>query len=145
MGVVQQALADSGESHVVVTGDSPGLELLRSWCGDYVADSGLRLHTATKTCLLLGNVPQADVLPFGDLYASQLAELTGAPPEREALDQALRQFYDERIEWAAAVAHLSPEESADLRDQLEAARFRRARTGLVPKLGGRTIGIDLWT
>jgi hypothetical protein len=150
MGVVRQAMRDAGTSHVTIDGDGPDAALLRRWCqaafgDDVVSKDGLRLHPANKTAVLLGDVPDADVLPFGDLYASQLAELTGVGEQSDAVEKALRQFYDQRADWESAVAHLAPDVRAHLRDTLETSRFRRTRAGLVPKLGPRTIGIDLWT
>jgi hypothetical protein len=112
-----------------------------------IADNALTAHPVNKTALLLGGrVPHADLLPLGDLWASQVERLTGrwsAPPEVEIaaaaaggvekLDAALRRMVDER---------------GDLADQLlemyERGRFFRLRPRLVPKLTTRTLGIDLF-
>jgi hypothetical protein len=90
------------------------------------------------------------------VYASQVRELAGdcslTGPARElarrcgleALDAALERCVEGRRAPPAAFAGLAA--AAD--DALAAwrrARFARARLGLVPKLAGRTIGIDLLT
>jgi hypothetical protein len=124
---------------------------------DAIQPTGLRLHPANKTTLLLSGAPPADILLLGDLYYSQVVELAGSaslPAEvaeladacggAERLDRILVRLYDHRDEWAAAVADLTQPAQERLRQVLESARFRRARIGLVPKLGSRTLGIDLY-
>ncbi|HEX6558987.1 MAG TPA: hypothetical protein VF021_05975 [Longimicrobiales bacterium] len=161
-GVIAHALLDAHESHCRIDDTGPAAGLVRTWCertlGKTVMGAdGLRLHAASKTALLLGYVPPADVLPLGDLYHSQVVELAGSGefPEPSAelaavcggaasLDRALEQYYDRRMTWPAATAHLNAQAVADLGRALDAARFRRARMPLIPKLGGRTLGIDLY-
>lgn len=121
------------------------------------AGSEIRLGSACKTDLLLGADVQADVFPYGDLYYSQVKEIAGnakvsdsvaavaeACGGLDALEQALILYYDRRMDWATAVAHLPAEARELLWQKLEQARFRRKSYGIVPKLGPRTIGIDLY-
>lgn len=159
-GVVQQALGDAGLEHAVVSGSQAEKELLRRWCDVAIADrssnAALLLNTATKTELLLGRVEAAHVYPFGDLYASELLEL-GAAGELStevadmarraggiaALDHALRRLLDERrdaMDAFTAVPHLREE----VMQRLERTRFHRKHIGVVPKIGARTLGIDLF-
>jgi len=126
--------------------------LVAAVCGALVA------HPANKTALLLASrLPPEPLLPLGDLYASQVAALTGAwtgPPELvrlveraggvAALDAALDAWLDERRPFDAVVAALGPDVAAELRRAFDAGRFWRRRVGLVPKLGWRTLGIDLF-
>lgn len=108
-----------------------------------------------KTALLLGGaLPPEPLLPLGDLYASQVLALAGgwsAPPavlalaERaggiERLDAALRARYDERD--AAGLDSLSPDVRADVADAAASGRAARVTIRVVPKIGHRTIGLDL--
>ncbi|MGH7504832.1 MAG: hypothetical protein ACRELX_04250 [Longimicrobiales bacterium] len=119
--------------------------------------NGLVLHPANKTALLLGNVfPPEPVLPFGDLYASACDRLAGgwtAPAAVRALveqaggiaavDEALEALFERRIAVQRAVEHLPECARSIILQQLELGRFWRRRAGLVPKLGTRTLGIDL--
>ena len=162
-GVVRQALLDAGESTVVVQGEAADAKLLRAWCAHALGDAavgahGLNLHPASKTSLLLGECPAAAVLPFGDLYYSEVVRLAGTAELPDtvqhlvgickgaaALDDALRKYFDERMPWPRATQHLSAHARAQLEHQLQSGRFRRARLGLIPKLGARTLGIDLYS
>jgi hypothetical protein len=115
-------------------------------------------HPANKTALLLSPAaPPEPLLPLGDLYASEVRRLAGGytlPPAVtalaeaaggvEALDAALRAHFDERRPLAEALAGLSEGAAAAVVVALRAARFARRRLGLVPKLGARTLGIDLF-
>jgi hypothetical protein len=182
-GVVSAAVIESAAAGVTVLDDwTPEGELLyewlvrelgegRVWRGASLAsnvhgsvhtgrwrsaDSALTAHPVNKTALLLGGrVPHADLLPLGDLWASQVERLTGrwsAPPEVEAaaaavggveeLDAALRRMMDER----AQIADLGLGEAAaeQLAELYERGRFFRLRPRLVPKLTARTLGIDLF-
>ena len=161
-GVIAQAVRDARATRVTIVGESADAALLRVWCARAlgaaaVGNDGLLLHPANKTALLLGDAPAADMLPFGDLYYTQVVGLAGSATTTAALetiaaacggfaalDRALQQFFDERIAWERATAHVSPDVRDQLRAALEAARFRRARLALVPKLGARTLGIDLY-
>lgn len=152
-GVVREALRSAGARGVTLVDDRPKqAALLRRWCpeafADDVAGENLLLSAANKTELLLARRrPHADLLPLGDLYASELADFAGGYELSEeiaelatslggivALDGALRAFFDERRE---------PADPA-LRAWLERSRFSRQQPGIVPKLGARTIGIDLF-
>jgi hypothetical protein len=122
------------------------------------ARGALVAHPANKTVLLLAPpLPPEALLPLGDLYASQVAALAGAwtgPPalERlahavggvEVLDAALHAWIEERRPFEALVESLGPRAAAEVRRAFEAGRFWRLRVGLVPKLGSRTLGIDLF-
>lgn len=117
----------------------------------------LLAHPSNKTALLLSrSAPPESLLPLGDLYASQVAALAGGwslPDEVrdlaerlggiEVLDAALMKLFEHRAP-AAALEPLGAGEGAELVARLDAARFARARVGLVPKLGRRTLGVDLF-
>ena len=113
-------------------------------------------HPANKTALLLGGeLPPEPLLPLGDLWATEVAELAGgwsAPPEVrriatlaggiEALDAALRAWADGRD---AAVLGALPAEAADaVARALAAGRASRLNPRIVPKVGTRTLGADLF-
>jgi len=110
-----------------------------------------------KTVLLLGGaLPPEPFLPLGDLYASEVAELAGgwsAPEEVRALaeaaggierlDAALRSLVDRRD--PAGVDALLPAGVGDeLRRRFERGRASRLTLRLVPKVGYRTLGVDLF-
>jgi hypothetical protein len=152
-GVVRQALLDSGARAAHMIDANPKqAALVRKWCavefsGD-VADDTLLLSSANKTELMLSTArPRADVYPLGDLYATdvagfaggfELSDEVGAMVTRfggiVALDGALRAFLEERRGTA----------QAELEQWLARARFVRQQIGVVPKLGARTLGIDLF-
>jgi hypothetical protein len=118
----------------------------------------LLAHPANKTALLLGrSAPPEPLLPLGDLYASQVAALAGGsslPDEVrdladrlggiEVLDAALMKLFEHRAPAAAALESLPAAAAVELVARLDAARFARTRVGLVPKLGRRTLGVDLF-
>lgn len=118
----------------------------------------LTAGTANKTALVLSVEPSNEsLLPLGDLWASQVSDLAGgwsAPPEVralaeeaggiEALDRTLARWVDARVPLERALDELRPSARAGLAEMIERARFARRRSGLVPKLGGRTAGIDLF-
>jgi hypothetical protein len=118
-------------------------------------DGTLAAHPASKTALLLrGELPPEPLLPLGDLWASDVVALTGgwsAPPEAAALaeaaggigalDAALRGVIDGRD--ASALDRLPREAAQGVRAQLAAGRASRRNPRIVPKLGGRTLCIDL--
>ena len=165
--VVRQALADAGAAGVqVLEGDTPEGRLLTEWCrgalGDervFTGTGGARVlaaHPVSKTVLLLSDPPDSPVLPLGDLYACQVQELAGgwtapravcelaaAAGGLAALDEALRAWCEERRPLADALRPLGGAAAA-VEAALRAQRWRRWRLGLVPKLGARTFGIDLW-
>ncbi|HEX7050259.1 MAG TPA: hypothetical protein VF188_08675 [Longimicrobiales bacterium] len=118
----------------------------------------LPAHPANKTALLLaGGIPPEPLLPLGDLYASQVRELAGAstaPPCVRALadcaggldrlDALLVALVDERRRPAELPDGYDGATVAAVRRALDAGRWSRRRIGLVPKLGSRTLGIDLF-
>jgi hypothetical protein len=119
-------------------------------------EDALPAHPASKTVLLLGGeLPPEPLLPLGDLWASEVAALQGgwsAPPEVaalaeaaggiEALDAALRRRMDGRDPRGLDAL---PGPAADLaRRRLAAGAASRRWPRLVPKLGVRTLGADLF-
>jgi hypothetical protein len=110
----------------------------------------------TKTDLLLGGeMPPEAFLPLGDLYASEVVALAGewrgTPNARrlaeaaggiERLDGALRAYLDGRD--ARALGKLPAGPAAEVRAALRRGSWSRSHPRLVPKLGTRTIGIDLF-
>ena len=120
--------------------------------------AALIAHPANKTVLLLGGrVPWADLFPLGDLWASQveaLARRWSGPIEVEkvaaaagglaALDASLARMIDARAHPAEALANLPPAAARQLVTLYERGRYFRLRARLVPKLGTRTLGIDLF-
>jgi len=161
-GVLQQAVADAGARRVSVQGADEAAQFVRDLCvaalgANVVQAGGLQIAADSKTALLLGSSPRADILLLGDLYYSQVVELAGSAsltPDQneiaagcggaEALDRALSRFFDQREKWEAAVSDLPAAARKQLKHALDAARFRRARLGLIPKIGSRTLGIDLY-
>ena len=124
---------------------------VRAW----LLEDALPADPANKTALLLGGgLPPEPLLPLGDLWASEVLALAGecsAPPEVAALaqaaggipalDEALRARVDGRD--PAGLDRLPP----DVRDQvgrmLARGRASRRDPRIVPKLGVRTLCIDL--
>ena len=121
--------------------------------------NGLLMHPANKTALLLDPFPPPEpVLPLGDLYATHVATLadggwTGSDALREladaaggieTLDAALAALVEGRAPAARALGNLPEPVRRDILQRWEAGRFWRRRAGLVPKLGARTLGIDLF-
>lgn len=157
-GVVRQAMADAGVALLTHTGPRcEALNLVERWCGLELTagEPALTVNAANKTELLLsGAVVAADLYPLGDLYASELAAWCPFVPDpdlqdlaRQAgsidrVDAALRRLLDERRPPAAAFADI-PHIREAVMTRLQKTRFRRAHAGLVPKVGARTIGIDL--
>lgn len=115
----------------------------------------LAADPANKTALLLGTIPPVPLLPLGDLWASDVAALAGgwsAPvpvieiAERaggvEALDDALRSRVDRREPRGLDAL---PSAAADaVRSALAGGRAARMHPVLVPKIGFRTLGVDLF-
>lgn len=118
-------------------------------------DGVLVAHPASKTTLLLrGELPPEPLLPLGDLWGTDALALAGGgalPPDVaalahaargiEALDAALRGWIDGRD--ASALENLPPEAADRVRALLAAGRASRRNPRIVPKLGGRTLCIDL--
>ena len=119
-------------------------------------DGALPAHPANKTALLLGgDLPPEPLLPLGDLWASEVDALAGnwsAPePVRrlaeaagsvEALDAVLRRWSEERD--LTALDDLPLRIVEDVRRRLAAGRASRIFPRIVPKLGYRTLGVDLF-
>lgn len=167
-GVVRQALADTGAAGIwLLQADTPEGRLAAEWCraalGEGRVFTGqvdarvLRAHPVNKTVLLLEGPPDAPLLPLGDLYASEVEALAGewgGPEELRvlaeaaggiaALDGALRRWAEGRRALPEALAELPEAARADVASSLREQHWYRGRAGLVPKLGGRTVGIDLW-
>jgi hypothetical protein len=120
--------------------------------------NALLVHPANKTALLLDPVfPPEPLLPLGDLYATHVQllaqEWTGSDGLRElaeraggiaALDAALADIVERRQPPERALAQLPEVVRRDILQRWQAGRFWRRRPGLVPKLGVRTLGIDLF-
>ncbi|MBV9110392.1 MAG: hypothetical protein JO306_13350 [Gemmatimonadetes bacterium] len=116
----------------------------------------LPANAANKTALLLGGeLPPEPFLPLGDLWASEVAALCGdwsasaearaiaeAAGGIEALDAALRNHVDSRDPAALGVL---PCDAADaVRRAIAAGRASRLNARVVPKIGARTLGVDLF-
>lgn len=155
---------------VCVTGDGDGVEPflpdgdripdhrvaeeVRRFRARLMADA-LVAHPASKTTLLLrGELPPESLLPLGDLWATDALALAGGgslPPDVaalaeqaggiEPLEAALRGWIDGRD--AAALERLPGGAADRVRALLAAGSASRRNPRIVPKLGGRTIGIDL--
>lgn len=111
---------------------------------------------ANKTALLLGGpLPPDPFLPLADLYASEVQVLTGgwsAPaPVRELaervggidrLDDALRARIDQR--GARGLERLPPAVRGEVEAALAKGSASRLSIRLVPKIGHRTLGADLF-
>jgi hypothetical protein len=122
-----------------------------------VERSALLAHPATKTALLLGGrLPFADLFPLGDLYATQVVALArgwtvpvaaaGLVNEAgaEAVDEALHRMIEGREPAAAACSGLDEGAATELIRLYARGRHYRLRPRLVPKLTGRTLGMDLF-
>jgi hypothetical protein len=115
-------------------------------------------HPANKTSLLLSrDVPPESLLPLGDLYASQIEAMLGSAtlPEDVAalaqavggvsvLDAALRGWLEERRPLVAALELLAPAGRPAVVERLRANRAVRRWPRRVPKLGARTLWIDVF-
>ena len=154
--------ADAGEVESLLRHPVPGedgaeraAEELRRLRARLVPDA-LAAHPANKTALLLGGeIPPEPLLPLGDLWAGEAAELAGGwsapvPVRRmaeaaggiEALDAALRAWTDRRD--PAGLDTLAPAVAGAVRAALAAGRASRITPRVVPKLGSRTLYVDLF-
>lgn len=151
------------EAHVPLpverVGDAAGdVEVARAHARRAAGGGGLLLDPVNKTVAVLWPELLAEpVLPLADLYATQVRDLAGgwsAPAEArelieraggiDAVDAFLIRYLDERRPLDAALAGVPDAEAGRaLRARLEAGWWWRRRVGLVPKLGARTLGIDL--
>lgn len=109
-----------------------------------------------KTVLLLsGALPPEPFLPLGDLYAGEVAELCGGWSAPEALrsladaaggiarlDGALRAWLDRRD--PSALDRLPAGVAEEVRLRFARGRPSRFAVRLVPKVGYRTLGVDLF-
>ena len=118
--------------------------------------ASLIAHPANKTALLLSSAPFAAVYPLGDVWASEVQAWTGGwsgPPEVQrlsqrvggivALDAALIALVDRRESTDHALSSLGLDSAAEVQAMLARTRAQRRWPVLVPKLGFRTIGVDL--
>jgi hypothetical protein len=122
------------------------------------AADALLAHPSNRTALLLGGrLPAVDLLPLGDVPASQVEALAGrwsGPPAVETLatllggagtlDDALERLLERGTAAETPTAGLPADAAAELLRLWQAGRWWRLRHRLVPKLGPRTIGIDLF-
>jgi hypothetical protein len=167
-GVLRQLVSDAGAAGLFLpAGDSPEARLARRWAvlalGERAVhrtpQNGLLVaDPISKTTLLLEPVARsADVLPLGDVYASQVERLAGGwsgePATRnlaervggiDVLDRALADWADRRVSPELAFAGLPADVRADVLRVLERGRHTRRATPIVPKLAARTAGIDLF-
>ncbi|MFL5542884.1 MAG: hypothetical protein ACJ8J0_28140 [Longimicrobiaceae bacterium] len=142
--------------HLAPAGDAErAREEVRRMRARLLADA-VPAHPANKTALLLGGeLPPEPLLPLGDLWATEVAELAGrwsAPAEVqriaalaggiEALDAALRAWADGRD--ASALARLPAEAADAVMRALAAGRASRLHPRIVPKISTRTLTIDLF-
>ncbi|HEV2132244.1 MAG TPA: hypothetical protein VGR27_14110 [Longimicrobiaceae bacterium] len=119
-------------------------------------DDVLPASPENKTSLLLGGaLPPEPLLPLGDLYASEVAELAGgwsaAPEVREMakgaggierLDEALRERLEERD--SAGLDALPVAVRTTVEQALARGRASRLFPRIVPKIGSRTLAVDLF-
>jgi hypothetical protein len=110
----------------------------------------------SKTVLMLGGaLPPEPLLPLGDVWASEVEALAGGwsgPAEvREVaeaaggitrLDEALRAYVDRRD--PGALGRLPEGVEPEVRRLLARGRASRLFPRVVPKLGSRTLGTDLF-
>jgi hypothetical protein len=122
------------------------------------ARSFMVAHPANKTILLLGpSLPPESLLPLGDLYASDVRALMGGATLSEdvraiadsaggldRLDGALAAWLEGRRSLEDALAALPETVRAAIRTRLAAKQPERRWPRCVPKLGGRTLWIDLF-
>ncbi len=134
------------------------LETLRAHARQRAGHDGLLIDPANKTAAVLWPERLAEpLLPLADLYATQVDELAGGssiPTEGielvkraggiEAVDAFLMSYLDERRPLDDALGAIADRTAADaLRERLEQGWWWRRRVGVVPKIGLRTLGIDL--
>lgn len=108
-----------------------------------------------KTALVLGTgLPPEVLLPLGDAWASEVAAVAGGctlpavlegldPGALEAVDRALRAHLEKGVALEEALDPLETELRGRVAEALRRRPWGRFRTPLVPKLGDRTVGIDL--
>lgn len=113
-------------------------------------------NPVNRTAMLLSGDPPPDpLLPLGDLFASQVAELAGdwSGPRRVVelaelaggvipLDRALELLLDRRD--ADGLAELPAPAREPVRAALLRGRAARRSATVVPKMAHRTLGVDLF-
>ena len=122
------------------------------------ADDGLVVDPVNKTiAVLFPELLAEPLLPLADLYATQVRALAGdwSAPARcreliekaggvDAVDAFLARHLDERRPLDEALEAIADEAGrAALRERFLAGWWWRRRVGVVPKLGARTLGLDL--
>jgi hypothetical protein len=167
--LLAHVLGDAAVERVTVTAAEVE-PLLPAWPGvprDRVEDElrrmrarltdGLPAHPASKTELLMGGaLPPEPLLPLGDLWATDVlalgvawsgsAELRSIADEAggiETLDAALRRLVDRRdsLSWDEGLPLPIGER---VRRAVRGGAAWRRDAFLVPKLGSRTLGTDLF-
>ena len=117
----------------------------------------LLAHAVNKTAALFGGAGPVPLLPLADLWGTQVEALENACslPDRvqavadaaggiAALDAALQQWVDGRRPADTALAALPAQARGMILSLWEDTSFYLRRVGLVPKLGLRTLGVDLF-
>jgi hypothetical protein len=134
----------------------PAVQLAAAW--ERALEGALVAHPANRTALLLGGrLPAVDLLPLGDVPASQVEALAGswsggAGIEALAgqldgvavLDATLARLVDTRMTADEALAGLPDDVARQLLHLYERGRWFRLRHRTVPKLAARTLGIDIF-
>jgi hypothetical protein len=116
----------------------------------------LTANPLNRTALLLAVPPPEPLLPLGDVPASRVARWMGdwsapgsvraladAAGGIERLDAVLHDWLDRRVDMMAAFAALTGDAAQAVQTAFRRGRAARRATGLVPKLGWRTVGHDL--
>jgi hypothetical protein len=154
-GEVESVLHDAGaaESDCVDAGRAE--DEVRRMRARLIADAVVA-NPANKTALLLGGeLPPDPLFPLGDLWASDVAALAGdwSAPDGvrrlvdeagsvEVLDAALRRLLDRRD--PRGLDALPGSAAGAVREALARGRASRLHPRVVPKLGPRTLGVDLF-
>lgn len=121
-----------------------------------LTEGAVAAHPGNRTALLLGGeLPPEPLLALADLWATQVAELAGGwsapePVRRiaelaggiETLDAALRGWAEGHD--PSAIDALPGEAADAVRTALAAGRASRLHPRTVPKIGTRTLGVDLF-
>lgn len=121
-----------------------------------LVSGGLVANPVNRTVMLLSGAPPPDAfLPLADLPASQVEEIAGAwsGPERvreladraggiRPLDAALHALLDRRD--PDGLSRLPLDVRGAVRAALDQGRAARRSPWLVPKIGYRTLGVDLF-
>lgn len=156
--LLESCLADAGFALPFERAGGTDLDDARARARRAAGDDGLVVDPVNKTVAVLWPEWLAEpLLPLADLYASQVAALAGdwsAPADArawieraggiEAVDGFLVRHLEERRPLDEALGAIAdPAVRTELGDRFRAGWWWRRRAGVVPKLGGRTLGIDL--